>query len=38
MIGSKPLPPGQHKLKIELVDVNRNVFPRQPKIVTLHDT
>lgn len=38
MIGSKPLPLGQHKVKVELVDVNGNVCPRQPKIGTLHDT
>ena len=27
-------PPGQHKVKIELVDANHNVFPGQSKIVT----
>lgn len=28
------LPPGQHKVKIELVDANHNVFPGQSKTVT----
>ena len=28
------LPPGQHKVKIELVDANHNVFPEQSKILT----
>ena len=28
------LPPGEHKVKIELVDANHNVFPGQSKIVT----
>jgi hypothetical protein len=27
-------PPGQHKVKIELVDANHNVFPGQSKTVT----
>ena len=28
------LPPGQHKVKIELVDANHNVFPGQSKTLT----
>ena len=28
------LPPGEHKVKIELVDANHNVFPGQSKTVT----
>ena len=28
------LPPGQHKVKIELVDANHNVFPGQSRTVT----
>ena len=28
------LPPGQHKVKIELVDANHNVFPEQSKTLT----
>ena len=28
------LPPGEHKVKIELVDANHNIFPGQSKIVT----
>ena len=28
------LPPGKHKVKIELVDAKHNVFPGQPKTVT----
>ena len=28
------LPPGQHKVKIELVNANHKVFPRQSKTVT----
>ena len=28
------LPPGQHKVKIDLVDANHNVFPGQSKTVT----
>ena len=28
------LPPGQHKVKIELVDANHNVFPGQSKTVS----
>lgn len=28
------LPPGQHRVKIELVDANHNVFPGQSKTVT----
>jgi hypothetical protein len=28
------LPPGQHKVKIELVDANHNVFPGQVATVT----
>jgi hypothetical protein len=28
------LPPGQHKVKIELVDANHNVFPGQSETVT----
>jgi hypothetical protein len=28
------LPPGQHKVKIELVDANHNVFAGQSKTVT----
>jgi hypothetical protein len=27
-------PPGEHKVKIELVDANHNVFPEQSKTVT----
>ena len=28
------LPPGQHKVKIQLVDANHNVFPGQDKTIT----
>ena len=28
------LPPGQHKVKIELVDANHNVFPGQVATIT----
>jgi hypothetical protein len=28
------LPPGEHKVKIELVDANHNVFPGQSKTIT----
>jgi hypothetical protein len=28
------VPPGPHKVKIELVDANHNVFPRQVATVT----
>ena len=32
------LPPGQHKVKIELVDANHNVFPGQSKDSDVHHT